>query len=51
MSFARSLYKAARVANNVGAVTSGKPSRVARRAKNVALGRALGKAGAWRIWR
>ena len=46
------LYRAARVSSTVGAVASGNPSRVARRAKNVAVGRSLGKAGVWRsLWK
>jgi hypothetical protein len=47
-----SLYRAARLSNNISAIASGNPRRVARRAKNITLGRAMGKAGFWRrIWR
>lgn len=46
------LYHAARVSNNVQTVLSGNPQRIARRTKNVVLGRALGRAGVWsRLWR
>lgn len=46
------LFKAARVVDDVEAIESGDPRRVARRAKNVALGRALRRAGVWRkLWR
>lgn len=48
----RSLYRAARVSNNVQTIASGNPKRIARRAKNVAVGRALGRAGVWRsLWK
>jgi hypothetical protein len=51
-SFTSQLYRAARLSNNIGAVASGHPRRVVNRAKNVAVGRALGKAGVWRrLWR
>ena len=51
-SFTSQMYRAARLSNNISAVASGKPQRVARRAKNVALGRTLGKAGLWRrLWK
>lgn len=50
MSLVRELYRAARVANNIDAVLN--PKRAPRRAKNVLLGRALGRAGFWsRLWR
>lgn len=50
-SLTSQLYRAARISNNISAVASGNPARVARRAKNVALGRALGRAGVWRrLW-
>jgi hypothetical protein len=39
MSLHRSLYRAARLANNLDALT--KPKRLPRRAKNVLLGRLL----------
>jgi len=46
------LYKAARLSATAKAVSSGDPVRIARRAKNVAVGRALGRAGVWRrLWR
>ena len=51
-SLTSQLYRAARLSDNVSAVASGSPRRVVRRAKNVAVGRALGRAGAWRrLWR
>lgn len=40
-SFTSQLYRAARASNNISAIASGNPRRVARRAKNVALGRTL----------
>ena len=51
-SLTSQLYRAARVSNNISAIASGNPRRVARRAANVAVGRALGRAGVWRrLWR
>lgn len=47
-SFTSQLYRAARLSNNARAIASGDPTHTARRAKNVVLGRALGKAGVWR---
>lgn len=45
------LYLAARVLGDVAAVTSGSPRKVARRAANHGIGRALGRAGVWRaLW-
>lgn len=50
MSFVRDLYRAARIANNIDAAAH--PKRLPRRLKNVAVGRALGRAGFWsRLWR
>ena len=46
------LLRAARIADDVEAVESGDPKRIARRAKNVLLGRALARVGVWRrLWR
>jgi len=51
MSLTRNLYRAARISNNVGALTGGR-RRTTRRARNVVVGRALGRAGFWRwLWR
>jgi hypothetical protein len=50
-SFTSSLYRAARLSATATAVASGSLRRVARRAKNVAVGRALGRVGVWRrLW-
>lgn len=46
------LYSLARTTNSVEALLSGNPNRIARRTKNVILGRAMGRAGLWRaLWR
>jgi hypothetical protein len=46
------MYAAARLANDVSTLASGDPRRMARRAKNKIVGRALGRAGLWRLlWR
>jgi len=46
------MYAAARLANDVTTLASGNPRRIARRAKNKIVGRALGRAGLWRfLWR
>jgi hypothetical protein len=46
------MYAAARLANDVSTLASGNPNRIARRAKNKIVGRALGRAGLWRwLWR
>lgn len=51
-SLSSQLFKAARIADDIEAAESGNPKRIARRAKNVALGRALGRPGAWRrLWK
>lgn len=51
-SFTSQLYRAARMSDNMRAITSGNPRRIARRAKNVTLGRALGRGGFWRrLWK
>ena len=52
MKLARMLFRAARVAADVEAVESGDSRRIARRAKNKAVGRLLGRVGLWaRLWR
>jgi muconolactone delta-isomerase len=52
MSLVRDLYRLARAANDVSTLASGDRRRIARRAKNKALGRALGRSGVWRrLWR
>ena len=43
------MYSAARLANDVSTLASGDPRRIARRAKNKIVGRALGRAGLWRL--
>ncbi len=43
------LYRTARLANDVSALTSGNPHRMARRAKNRIVGRALARGGFWRL--
>jgi hypothetical protein len=49
MSLTSSLYKAARLSATARAVRKG---RAGQRAKNIAIGRALGRAGVWRrLWR
>jgi len=50
-SLVSELYHAARVANDVSTVASGNPHRIARRAKNKIVGRAVARAGLWRaLW-
>ena len=45
------LYRAARFSNDMGTIASGKPSRIARRAKNKILGRILARLRFWRfLW-
>jgi hypothetical protein len=52
MGLARFLYRLARTVNTAEALASGNPKRIARRARNVAVGRLLGKLGVWRrLWR
>jgi len=50
--FVSEMYHAARVANDLSVLASGNPTRITRRAKNVIVGRALGRAGVWHaLWR
>lgn len=47
----RFLFRLARWAATFSALASGSPRRVARRGKNILLGRALARAGVWRrLW-
>lgn len=52
MGLTDSLFRAARLSATAKAVASGNPKRIARRGKNLVVGRALGRAGVWRrLWR
>ena len=45
------LYRAARLSNDVGTIFSGKPSRMARRGKNKIIGRIFARLRIWRfLW-
>ncbi len=51
-SLVSDLYRTARIANDVSTLASGNPHRIARRAKNRIVGRALARAGFWSLlWR
>jgi muconolactone delta-isomerase len=51
-SLVSNLYRTARLANDLSTVASGNPHRIARRAKNKIVGRALARGGIWRmLWR
>jgi hypothetical protein len=47
--FVSDMYRAARLANDVSVLTSGNPHRIARRARNKIVGRALARSGFWRL--
>lgn len=52
MKLTSTLYKLARLSATAKALSSGDPKRIARRATNIAVGRALARAGFWRkLWR
>jgi len=52
VNITRALYRAARISNNISAIASGNPRRMARRAKNITVGRALRRGGVWRrLWK
>lgn len=51
MSLTSMLFRAARLSATLGAVASGHPRRIVRRARNLATGRLLARAGVWRaLW-
>ena len=50
-SFTSQLYRAASVSATTRAIASGNPTRMARRAKNIAVGHTLAKAVWRRLWR
>lgn len=51
-SLTSQLYRAARLSNNLSALASGNPTRIARRTRNIVIGRTLGRAGFWRwLWK
>jgi len=43
------LYRTARLENDASTLASGKPHRIARRARNKIVGRALARGGFWRL--
>ncbi|MGH2466699.1 MAG: hypothetical protein ACRDGL_03085 [Candidatus Limnocylindrales bacterium] len=43
------MYRAARLANDVSTLASGNPHRIARRARNKIIGRAMARSGIWRL--
>lgn len=52
MGLVSDLFKLARAADDVQTVASGDPKKIARRGKNILLGRMLAKAGIWRrLWK
>jgi hypothetical protein len=52
MKLTRTLYRLARLSNDLGALTSGSPKRIRRRAANKVKGRILQKIGFWRwLWK
>jgi len=52
MNLSNFLFKAARMSATASALASGHPRRIVRRAKNIAVGRVLARAGIWRrLWK
>jgi muconolactone delta-isomerase len=52
MDLTRLLFRAARTSADVKALSSGDPKKIARRARNKAIGRGMAKAGFWRrLWK
>ena len=51
-SLSSKLFRAARIADDLEAASSGNPRRIRRRAVNVAKGRVLARGGFWRwLWK
>lgn len=51
-SLSSQLFRAARTADDLEALASGRPRVMVRRARHVVVGRTLAKAGFWRrLWR
>ncbi len=48
-SLVSNLYRTARLANDISAIASGNPHRIARRAQNKVIGRMLARGGFWRL--
>jgi hypothetical protein len=48
-SLVSQLYRTARLANDLSVVASGNPHRMARRAKNKIVGRAMARGSIWRM--
>jgi len=47
--FVSDMYRAARLATDVSVLASGNPHRIARRARNKIVGRAMARGGLWRL--
>jgi len=43
------MYRAARLANDLSVLASGNPNRIARRARNKIVGRAMARGALWRL--
>jgi len=51
MSLTSGLFRAARASATIKAIASGDSKKIARRGKNIVLGRALARGGFWRkLW-
>ena len=50
MGLPQDLYRAARISNTMSALASGNPRRIARRGRNVFVGRSMARAGVWRAF-
>lgn len=51
MSITSALFKAARISATTRALTSGSPTKIARRGRNIAVGRSIARAGGWnKLW-